>query len=694
MQQIRLDTSGILRWYWISVFIVVVIASGVEALVIYRDYSTRKNDAGQKAMMIAQALAEQTTQVVTSLDALSNAVAQDETDKIVDENLMSEVLKRRSSGETKAIIGIAVVNEFGRVTSSGVSTIPVGLDLTKSTEYKALSGDRALSVFFNHPDRHEIEMPKSCVGQIMTYSRAIHDAQGVFRGFILILVNEHYLYNFYDRFNKEPGIILGLVGDDGVIRASNYGLGIGRNIKSYIDDVLATGQGIQVRISPIVNYELVFAYYKSSAAPLWAYAGFPTKPIRTAWLIASGLVIVALLALFAVMVACGIILGKYLKSQKELLRRDIDTFKEKQELEIFETIVSASDIIMVVTNADGQIIVANRNYQDIFAGTETIKRLPVKAMLGVELDSLSGKRSWQGTYTVRLPNHKRREMSWVVSILRDQSDGSVRNFVILGLDITERREAELALYQSSKLLTLGQMATGIAHEISQPLATLAMMLDNLDLEVNRGHTDTASVQEQIGEMSRQVERASTIAKHMRIYGHKTDGSLSVLDPNEIIHSVLAICTEQLKSDRIVIASQADTAVPKIIGNQILIEQILLNFIVNARDAIISKGNGIALHDANIRIKIMHENTGYVCFCVQDNGTGLNETVEEKLFDPFFTTKPPGQGMGLGLALCHGMAKDMKGNIEAKNVDEGAMFILKLPKAETETRGGNIGYDRG
>lgn len=339
-----------MKWYWLSVIVVIVLASTVAGYLIYQDYAARKADAGQKAMMLAQALAEQTTQIVASLDAMSNAVVQDVTDKIVSDAFLSEVLKRRAHAETDAVIGIALLNEKGRVTASGISTIPVGTDLAHSAEFKALLRSDVVSVFFNHLKNHHIVTPRSCVGQTMTYSRAIYDAQNRFKGVILILINEHYLYNFYDRFEKDPDIALGLVGADGVIRASNNKLAIGHNIKTYIEHELASGQGIQVRSSPIVNYRLIFAYYKSSAAPLWAYAGFPMAPLRVAWLKAASIIIIALLALFSVMAVCGVLLRKYLASQQELLKRDIDTLKEKQEREIFQTIAGASGLVRFRTH--------------------------------------------------------------------------------------------------------------------------------------------------------------------------------------------------------------------------------------------------------------------------------------------------------------------------------------------------------
>ncbi|GAA5628151.1 hypothetical protein Brsp05_03447 [Brucella sp. NBRC 12953] len=149
----------------------------------------------------------------------------------------------------------------------------------------------------------------------MTYSGTIYDENHQFDGFILVLVNEHYLYKFLKRFEEQPDMVLGLVDRDGIIRASNYGFAIGRNLKNYIEKELRIGQGVQIRGSEMVDHRLIIAYYKSSAAPLWANAGFPGAPFQRDWLLTTAIVMSALLALFTLLVAYGILLKKYLSSQ-------------------------------------------------------------------------------------------------------------------------------------------------------------------------------------------------------------------------------------------------------------------------------------------------------------------------------------------------------------------------------------------
>src|SRR5690606_37758474 len=197
--------------------------------IIYRDYKGRLDDAGQHVMYLAQALAEHTTQIFVKLDALSRAIVEDATDRIVDENMLSEVMRRRAEAEPAAM-GIAVIDRNGRIRASGVDNYPVGKDLSKTTDFQVLSRQDAPHFYISKPYRSDLSVPGDYSGWTMSYARRINDPLGHFDGFVLIIVDEAYLYGFYNRLDEEPGMVVGLVGQDGVIRASNVPQVIGRNV--------------------------------------------------------------------------------------------------------------------------------------------------------------------------------------------------------------------------------------------------------------------------------------------------------------------------------------------------------------------------------------------------------------------------------------------------------------------------------
>lgn len=671
-----------MRTYWLTAAIIIVIASLGATTIIYRDSKSRIDDAGRQVMYLAQALAEHTTQIFAKLEALSRAIMEDRADLIVDESMLSELLRRRAAAEPAAM-GIAIIDKEGRVFASGMNDFPVGKDLSSSTDYQVMKRREALEFYISKPYRSDLSMLDDYNSWTMSYSRRVKDNQGNFNGYVLIVVEESYLYGFYSQLRDQPGLVVGLIGEDGIIRASSVLDAVGLNIEQNIREQIITGNGIIIDNSIRTGVERVFALYRSSAAPLLAYVGVPTAPIYKAWLIASSVTVFALLALFAALVTLGVILGKYVKNRHSLISSMVEATHERREKEFLETIVNTGAALMAVTDRAGQIVVANQGLRELITSIDITasKTGVLPPLLGEALDEIISDLPWQGVCPVVVNNGVRRAISWSVSPIFDKAD-NIKNLVAIGLDITERREAELAIYQSAKLVTLGEMATGIAHEINQPLATLAMAVDNLHVKVSEGNTDQAMIIKNLELAMGQIERAANIVRHMRIYGHRSDGSLQSVDPVNAIEGTLTIARVEIEGHGIEIRCDYTAGQFLVKADLLLIEQILLNFLLNARDAILSKSENQTKTTNYILIALELGANQTVVLSVSDTGGGISEAIFDKLFDPFFTTKPVGKGTGLGLALSHGMARDMDGYIEAYNTDLGAKFMLILRDART------------
>ncbi|TCQ70936.1 PAS domain S-box-containing protein [Ochrobactrum sp. BH3] len=672
----RIDRRTIVL-YWLAAACVIIIASLGAATIIYRDYNHRINAAGQQVMSLAQALAEHTTQVFTKLDVLSWALVEDHSDMIVEPNLMSEVMRRRATAEP-AVVGIAIVDKNGFVVASGMQDYPLGRDLKSTKIYSALSEEKSPQVSIGEPYKTITNVPDGSYGGAMDYARRINDTNGDFNGYILIVANEAYLYGFYRRFEDRHGLILGLIGKDGIIRASNENTANGDTISQDMENHINEGDGVRVETSIRTGQECIYAHYQTAAAPLVALVGVPTAPIYEAWLIASSLTIGALVALFAALVVIGIILGKFIKNRNALILSEIEASGQKREKEFLETIVNTGAVLMMVTDANGKVLVANHAIRELFPDIEQIEYIgdPLSAILGKDLSQLMHELPWESVSNIALPSGQKRALSWSVSpILNKQGD--LKNLVAVGLDITARREAELAIYQSGKLITLGEVSTGIAHEINQPLATLAMGIFNLQTRTAQGNLDQSSISDGLALAASQVERAATIVKHMRVYGHRSDGALQVIDPQEAIIGVLTMIGAQIQNRGIEIRYNN---IPKsifVLAELILLEQILFNLILNARDAILGDGNCEAKSGSFIEISLELPNSDTAIIVVRDSGPGIPADILDRIFDPFFTTKSVGKGTGLGLSLSYGMARDLGGDLSAKNGKIGAEFRLSL-----------------
>lgn len=670
--------------YWFAIAFVILIALIGATTMISRDYHNRIDSAGQNAMNLASALAEHTTQIFVKLDALSRAVIEDRADPIVGENMLPQVLARRAAAEPAAT-AIAIVDKSGKIIVSSGQAFPVGKDMSATDAFKLLSTPGGPQSYISRPYQPELASTDDWSGWTMNYVRKIDGPKGEFDGYILTVVDGPFLYGFYQKLEEHTGRTIGIVGDDGIIRASNVPEVIGRNIKPMIEAEIRNRSGIEIAPSIRTGIERIFAYSGSSVAPLLAFVGIPTAPIYKAWLISSAVVVSALLALFAALIALGIILGKYTRSRASLLVSTVTSARERQEREFLEAILNTGGALVAVTDHEGRFVVANPAFRKIFQIDEsndntTEHASPLEYALGNALPGIIGKLPYQTNHTVVSRNGQKRELSWTVTAIRGEA-GAIRNLVAIGFDVTERRAAELAIYQSGKMITLGEMATGIAHEINQPLATITMALDNLRARIRRGKAEPEFVDKNLQLVSDQIERTAAIVSHMRIYGHRSDGSAYPIDPAQAIDGALSIANAQFKDAGITLRKKYQSGEYLMLADVTLIEQIILNILLNARDAILDTQSQTS-HEGNANdwIEISVDEVSQekmIVIKITDSGPGIDPAILDRLFEPFFTTKPIGSGTGLGLSLSYGMARDLGGRLEVSNTGSGAEFRVLM-----------------
>lgn len=248
--------------------------------------------------------------------------------------------------------------------------------------------------------------------------------------------------------------------------------------------------------------------------------------------------------------------------------------------------------------------------------------------------------------------------------------------VMSAKDVTEFRRSENQLIQASKMATLGEMATGVAHELNQPLGVIRMAADNCKRRIEKGSCDPEYLTRKFSRISEQTERASKIIDHMRVFGRKAEGKLQPFDLCASVKEAASLAGAQLQTLDIGLEVDLPDETVSVVGEKVIFEQVLLNLVSNARDAIESQEG--QTHHIEISVKIGSDGKGIVK--VQDTGGGIPEEIQDKLFEPFFTTKEPGKGTGLGLSISYGTIEGMSGTLTAKNQGRGACFTISLPKA--------------
>jgi len=254
-------------------------------------------------------------------------------------------------------------------------------------------------------------------------------------------------------------------------------------------------------------------------------------------------------------------------------------------------------------------------------------------------------------------------------------------------DISDSIQAEAQLIQASKMATLGEMSAGVAHELNQPLNAIRIGSDLIKKMVDRGERLEPDLAGKVSrEISAQVERAANIINHLREFGRKSESDeLEKVNINKPIRDVFTVLGQQLKLRQIKVNLDLDENLPPVYGVNNRLEQVFINLVMNARDAIeeMLEKSYEKEREGLLTIRTYQEK-GRVVAVVRDNGIGMPERVKEKVFEPFFTTKDLGRGTGLGLSISYGIIKDYEGTIEVESMPgSGTIFKISLPGLATE-----------
>jgi signal transduction histidine kinase len=257
-------------------------------------------------------------------------------------------------------------------------------------------------------------------------------------------------------------------------------------------------------------------------------------------------------------------------------------------------------------------------------------------------------------------------------------------------NVSAEREAQAQAQAARRLASLADMAHGLAHELKQPLQVIALSAETAQVQIGRMAAsdslpapmrDAANrVEESLEGIVQQALRTGEVIEHLRRFARGSAGTTPVapLSLDLAVEGAMLLVGHGLRRDGVVVEVALGDPAPVVLGQIISIEQILINLLNNARDAMADLPEG-----APRRIRIAATaaaDAGMVALTVADTAGGIPPEVLERLFEPFVTTKGVDKGTGLGLSICHGLARGMGATIEARNDDEGAVFTLRMPLA--------------
>jgi PAS domain S-box-containing protein len=365
------------------------------------------------------------------------------------------------------------------------------------------------------------------------------------------------------------------------------------------------------------------------------------------------------------------------------LEQKITDFERLKEFH--ENIVESINIGIFAVDLDDKIESWNAQMEVMYAKPRIdALRQPLSAVFPADfIARFNSVRDEHGTHTLykfrlTLPTGEVRIANIAIAPL------VTRNFVTVGRiilvdDITDRIQLETQLAQSEKLSSIGLLAAGVAHEVNTPLAVISSYAQMLTKHM-RDDERLAPVLEKI---TQQTFRASEIVNGLLNFSRTSGTEFTSVDLNELLHDTVALMEHQFKTAQIRVETNLDPQLPRIHGNRGKLQQVILNLMLNAKDAMLGTSN------ASLRIATF-SGAGRVLVRIQDSGAGIEREHLHRIYDPFFTTKTKPQegahkGTGLGLAVSYGIMQEHAGKIHVESeLGVGTAFQLEFPASGVRT----------
>ena len=338
------------------------------------------------------------------------------------------------------------------------------------------------------------------------------------------------------------------------------------------------------------------------------------------------------------------------------------------------------DYTYLLNSVNLGIISIDRNGQMDFSNRGALEVLEQSSELLTRIRELLAQGTSENELTeISIKKNRDTQLHFLVSATRHfgPNEQDLGYWVVI-TDVTDIRLHEQHLIHSAKLATLGEMSTGMAHEINQPLNVIRLALQNLKYLLSKDSISKDRVTGKIDTINTQVDRAARLVSHMRTYGRVASTDFEPFDLREALQQSEDIWSEQLRLESITLTVEYNHDSPMIVnGCLVQFEQVMINMINNAKDAIRSFRSA-----GHIGIKVTEQPESYTIL-VQDDGGGIPDDALPNIFVPFFTTKPVGEGTGLGCSISYGIISDMGGELEVRNCGGGACFTITIPKYSGE-----------
>ena len=389
------------------------------------------------------------------------------------------------------------------------------------------------------------------------------------------------------------------------------------------------------------------------------------------------------------------------KQKRELVVRTLQKHEEiKSEKAFTDKLIANVSDILIVLNTDMEVIKVNSEFTKFLGyDLDASKSLHLKNLVSPNgfprIKELILKGEFKNFETELISKNGRNFLASINGSTIESGKGNSRMHILIAKDKTEVyemmskvRESQIQLIHSGRLASLGEMAAGIAHELTQPLNAILLFARNSMKSLSDNNIKNDLVEENLTFIIDRVKKASSIIRSLKSFARKTEEEKIFICINSLIKDILKFLDAQLSLSDVEVELNLDENIPSIMAHNVRLEQVFLNIIQNALQAMgktdtpklsIRTTVEISMDPGNLK------NKNYVVASIADNGEGISPEIKARIFDPFFTTREVGSGMGLGLSIVDRIIREHSGFIKVESSPgNGSCFLIYLPCADGKT----------
>jgi PAS domain S-box-containing protein len=364
--------------------------------------------------------------------------------------------------------------------------------------------------------------------------------------------------------------------------------------------------------------------------------------------------------------------------------------KLRQERNKAQQYLTIAGVIIVAINDEGIVTLINKKGCDVLGYKEEeiigknwfdlcVPETEKKERKDIFKKVMAGKAEEAEDYenSIMTISGEERIIAWHNTTLTDEKSHIIGT-LSSGEDITKRKQTEEELIRSEKLASLGQLAASVAHEVNNPLAGILVYVKLLLKKHKEKKLQVEDTEKQLLKMEKELDRTTRIIRNLLDFARQSEPAIRPVEVNKVVEAALLLVGHQISLENIKLEKKLDAQLPLVLADFDKIQQVLINIIMNAIQAMPDGGNLTIATSVAKGIKIGESLKDTIRIDIRDTGVGIPKENLSKLFTPFFTTKEKGKGVGLGLPVVHGIIEQHKGKIEVDSkLNAGTTFTVYL-----------------